>query len=55
MKRILLILGALTLCLAALAPQSSAGAAAQVFRFRGGAQIASATFRARRVRLSGMR
>jgi len=44
MKRILLVLGALILCLTALAPQSSAEAAAQVFRFRGGSQIASATF-----------
>jgi len=44
MKRILFLLGALTLCLAALTPQSSAEAAAQVFRFRGGNQIASATF-----------
>ena len=44
MKRMLFLLGALTLCLTALAPQSSARAAAQVFRFRGGGQIASATF-----------
>jgi len=44
MKRILYLLGALALCLTTLAPQSSAGAAAQVFRFRGGSQIASATF-----------
>ena len=44
MKRIFLLLGALTLCLAALAPQSSAEAAARVFRFRGGSQIAFAMF-----------
>src|SRR3989337_2871733 len=44
MKRIILLMGALTLCLAALAPQSSAEAGARVFRFRNGAQIADAVF-----------
>lgn len=44
MKRIFLILGALALCLAAFAPQSSAEAAAQVFHFRSRARIAFATF-----------
>lgn len=44
MQQILSILGALALCLAPFAPQSSAEAAARVFRFRGGGHIASATF-----------
>jgi len=44
MKRILYLLGVLALCLTVLAPQSSAEAAAQVFHFRGGSQIAFATF-----------
>ena len=44
MKRIFLLMGALTLCVAALTPQSNVEAAAQVFRFRGGSQIAFATF-----------
>ena len=44
MKRILLMLGVLTLCLAVLAPRSNVGAAAQVFHFRDSVQIAFATF-----------
>jgi len=44
MKRILYLLGALTLCLTALAPQSSAEAAAQVLHIRGSDQVAFATF-----------
>ena len=44
MKRILSILGVLALFLTVFAPQSSADAAAQVFHFRGGSQIAFATF-----------
>jgi len=44
MKRILLLIGVLTLCLTALAPQSSVEAAAQVLHIRGSDQVASATF-----------